>query len=329
MFPKGASKQRTILVTGGCGYVGSHLLHDLAAHPATRDAVVRILDNMQSGRYCSLMDLPAEGLYQFLEGDILDPTVLRIALEGVDAVIHLAAVVRSPLSFDNSAWTKQVNHLGTIRLVDACLEAGVPRFIYVSSAAVYGPGGPFDEGDPCRPIGPYAQSKRRAEEAVAAAAERGLQATILRLGTVFGLAPTIRFDAVANHFVYLAGVGRALTVYGSGNQRRPLVHVQDACQAILYCLEHSEETVGEVFNVTSSNASVLEVAEAVRANRPSVRIHYTEQDVLNHISFEVSNRRLCSLGWQPEISLEQGLGEMLAHFQSLAGLSQPAQTLED
>src|SRR5690606_11511956 len=110
-----------------------------------------------------------------------------------------------------------------------------------SSAAVYGPGGPFDESSVCRPVGAYAQSKWRDEQAITSAGERGLCFTVLRLATVFGRAPVMRFDAVANRFAYLAGVGRPLTVFGSGEQIRPLFHVRDASSALRFCLVREAE----------------------------------------------------------------------------------------
>jgi nucleoside-diphosphate-sugar epimerase len=306
-----------VLVTGGCGYIGSQLIRDLALAGLT----VRILDNMQRGGYQALMDLPEQGRYQFLEGDILDPAALRRALEGVEAVVHLAAVVRTPLSFDHPAWTEQVNHWGTARLVEQCLEAGATRFVFTSSASVYGPGGPFDETSVCRPMGPYAQSKWRAEQAVLAAASRGLRPTVLRLATVFGYAPMMRFDAVANRFAYLAGVGRPLTVYGTGQQTRPLIHVRDASAAIRFCLTHEAETTGEVFNVVGANASILDLVEAVREVKPDMRVHYTEQDVLSHLSFAMDSRKLERLGWRPGCTIEAGMAEVIARFANVVTLA--------
>lgn len=306
-----------LLVTGGLGYVGSHLIRDLAEDPRFSGMIIRVLDNLQRDGYQALMDLPEEGDYQFVEGDILDPMTLRRALAGVKAVVHLAALVKTPFSFDHPAWTEQVNHWGTARLVEHCLEAGVDRFIFASSASVYGPGGPFDETSPCRPVGPYAQSKWRAEQAVLAAVGRGLRPTILRLATVFGLAPTMRFDAVANRFAYLAGVGRPLTAYGTGEQVRPLVHVRDASRAIRFCLARESETTGGLFNVVGENASVLDLVEAVRELKPEVRVHYAEQDVLTHLSFAVDGRNLEGLGWEPRHTIEAGMAEVIGQFRNV------------
>lgn len=326
--PNGRSPE-IVLVTGGAGYIGSQLIRALAEDPHHPGITIRILDNMQREGYRAFMDLPEVARYQFFEGDILDPVTVRRALVGVTTVIHMAAIVKTPLSFDHPAWTEQVNHWGATRLVEHCLEAGANRFLYVSSVSVYGPGGPFDETSVCRPVGPYAQSKWQAEQAVLAAVPRGLQPTILRLATVFGYAPTIRFDAVANRFAYLAGVGRPLTVYGKGDQTRPLIHVRDVTAAILFCLTHETETRDTIFNVVGANASILDLVEAVRAEKPDVRVHYTEQDVLTHFSFAVDGRKFQSLGWKPAFTVTAGMAELLKHFRNVSTPPLSVQRNED
>ncbi len=313
------SDVRRVLVTGGCGYLGSRLIRDLAADPRF-ETQVRILDNMQNEGYRALMALPEQGRFEFLEGDVLDRATLKLALRGVDAVVHLAAVVRTPMSFDQPRWVQQVNHWGTATLAEACLEQGVRRFVYASSAAVYGPGGPFSEADPCRPQGAYAQSKRQAEEALASAAERGLRPTILRLATLFGYAPVMRFDAVANRFAYLAGTRRKVTVYGEGKQRRSFVHVQDASAAVRFALAHPDLTEGGTFNVVGESRSILELAEEVLLVCPETAVHFTEQDIRTHLNLEVKGDAIRSLGWKPRHPVREGLREVVDRF---TGVTRP------
>lgn len=301
----------TVLVTGGCGYLGSQLIRDLAGRLAP-SATVRVLDNLQNGQVRALMDLPAGVSYEFIEGDILDPNILRLALRGCEAVVHLAGLVRTPLSFDNPAWLEQINRWGTAQLVEACLATGVQRLIFTSTAAVYGAGGPHYEGSLCRPTGPYAQSKLGAELSILAAVSRGLRPTILRTGSLYGSAPVTRYDVVANRFAYLAGVGRPLTVYGDGVQRRPLVHVRDATAAIHLAL--TQDLPASIYNVVTASPSVLEMVDAVHATRPDVPVHFTEQDIRTHFSFEVEAGALRAAGWQPEVGLVLGIEEMLTRF---------------
>ncbi len=310
-----------ILVTGGCGYLGSQLIRDLARDSAGGGLTIRILDNLQAASQQALMDLPDTASYELVEGDVLDPSVLRVALRGVDAVVHLAAIVRTPLSFEQPNWVEQVNHWGTSHLVEACLDAGVETFIYASSAAVYGPGGPFDEESPCRPMGTYATSKRAAERAVLTAAERGLEPVVLRIGTLFGAAPVTRFDAVVNKFAYIAGVRRALTVYGDGEQRRPVVHVRDASDAIRWFLEHRGDIRPAIVNVVGANPSVIDVVDAITELRPHTQVRYTEQDIRTHLSFETNGEKLRALGWQPSHSLKDGIAELLDGFRGFEALA--------
>jgi len=309
---------RVILVTGGAGYIGSRLIRDLAADPAFANDTIRILDNLQRETYNTLLDLPESGRYQFIEGDILDNAGMARALRDVWAVVHMAAIVRTPLSFGPTGWIEQVNHWGTANLVEAAANAGVQYCVYTSSASVYGPvdaikSQPFRESDICRPVGLYAESKLKGERHVL---QDRMPATILRLSPVFGLAPAVRFDAVANRFAYLSSIHRALTVYGDGQQVRPQLHVSDASSAIRFALTHSAEMMGGIYNVSAENVSVLEVVEAIRALKPDVEVRYTEQDVFTHLSYAVDGGKFSALGWYPQVGLEAGLAELLDHMRA-------------
>lgn len=309
------SEGSTILVTGGAGYIGSQLIRDLAADPRLSDHTIRIYDNLQRQHLCGLMDLPTDGRYEFIEGDILDRLNLGRAMHGVQAVVHMAAMVKTPLSFDHPEWTEQVNHWGTASVIDCALSAGVSQLLYVSSASVYGPGGPFRETDACRPIGPYAISKLKGEsEAIRS------RFTIVRLGTVFGNAPAMRFDGIANRLAYLVGVGRPMVIHGSGEQIRPLIHIRDASAVLRLCLTDSR-IEGEIINAVMINPSVNQIAHALQTIVPDTRIRYTDQDILTEISFHVDSTKLAEMGFQPQVSLEQGLEEMVARWRGFHPMS--------
>jgi UDP-glucose 4-epimerase len=308
------NRESVILVTGGAGYIGSQLIRDLATDPRFLNCTIRIYDNLRRQHFCGLMDLPTDSRYEFVEGDILDRFNLERSMQGVSTVVHLAAIVRTPLSFDHPEWTEQVNHWGTAAVVDCALNAGITRLLYVSSASVYGPGGPFRETDICRPIGPYAISKRKGEEEVLQGGERGLRFTIVRLGTTFGNAPAMRFDAIANRLTYLVGVGRSMTVHGSGEQIRPLIHVCDASTVLRLCLADSKAEA-EIINAVMMNPSVNKIAHTLQKIAPDASIRYTDQDILTEISFEVDSAKLIGMGFRPQFNLEQGLKEMLARWQ--------------
>lgn len=302
-----------LLVTGGCGCLGSQFLRDLAGAPDGGPTVVRVLDNLQGGSYRALFDLPAGRTVRFLEADILDPASLRFAMAGVDTVVHLAAAVTTSVHFARDRTMEQVNHWGTASLVSACIESGVRRLVYASSHAVYGAGGPHSEGDPCRPVGTYAMSLRSGELAVLAGADRGLEVRVLRFGAFYGDAPLPRFDNVVNRFAMLAALGKPLTVFGAGTQRRPVVSVADASAALRFVLGE-REPLPAIVNVAAGNPSVIEVAEAVRRLRPGTPIHYTEQDVLTHLSFEMDSRLIEARGWQAADRLEAALGRLMDRF---------------
>lgn len=306
--------ERTILVTGGAGYIGSRLIRDMAADPRFSDFIFRIYDNLQRQHYCGLMDLPSGGRYEFIEGDILDRANLGRAMRDVSAIVHLAAIVKTPFSFDHPEWTKQVNHWGTASVVECALNSGVPRLLYASSASVHGPGGPFRETDICRPIGPYAISKMQGEEEVIEGGRRGLEVTIVRLGTAFGNAPGMRFDAVASRLAYLVGIGRPMTIHGSGEQVRPLIHVGDASSALRLCLT-DQSASGEIVIAATMGPSINEIARTLQALVPSAEIQYTDQDILTGVSFEVVSNKLMKMGFQPQFSLEDGLKEMVERWQ--------------
>lgn len=310
-----------VLVTGGCGYIGSQLLRDLPGVVDDSELRIRVLDNLQDGRPEALMDLPDEAKYEFIEGDILDPSVQRAALRDVDAVIHLAAIVRTPLSFDDPTWVDQVNHWGTTHLLEACLKEDVQDFVFASSAAVYGPGGSYDEEDSCDPMGAYATSKYDAEQVVRSAARRGLRTAILRLGTVYGGAPVTRYEAVANRFALLAGTGRPLTVFGDGSQKRPFIHIRDVSDVLCWVFSNRERTKDRTLNAIGENASVTDLVQVVSQKAPDIEVRRTEQDVRTHLSFELDDQAIRSLGWSPSVSLADGLGEII---ERLRGFSAPA-----
>lgn len=303
-----------ILVTGGAGYLGSRLVAQLATDDRIGESTIRILDNLQRDTFGSLTNLPRKGRYQFLEGDVLDPGAVRRGLRGVDTVVHLAALVKTPFSFDHPTWTRHVNQWGTSRVVEEAVKAGVNRLVLASSASVYGPGEGFGEDDDCQPVGPYSESKLAAERIVRSARDRGLETTIFRFGTVFGDAPAVRFDAVPNSLTYQAAVGRSVTVHGEGEQERPVVHVDDATRAVVDCVTESDELWGKTFNVVGQNVSILEVAETLEEVRPFVRMRHTAQDVMSRFSLTVSDRRLRSVGWEPRVSLKEGLAELLERY---------------
>ena len=303
------------LITGGCGYLGSQLLADLARDERFASSTIRVLDNMERGSHAALAGLDPLARLEFLEADILDLATLRLALHGVDCVLHLAGLVTTPVSFGQDRSMEQINHWGTANLVAACLELKTPRLLYSSSTAVYGPGGPHDEDSVCRPVGTYARSVLAAEHSVLAARERGLDARALRLGTVYGYSGFMRFDDVTNRLALLAGTGKPVTIFGSGEQRRPVLHLNDA--SVFFRRALLGDASAPIVNLLESNPSILEIAEVLRSLRPGINVRYTEQDVLSHLSFVSRAARMESIGWKPAWSLQKGLSDIVRRFEGV------------
>lgn len=293
----------TILITGACGYLGPAVLNEISQ--SRPGSTLRILDNMESGRYSTLMALLPGANIEFIEADVVDTATLHTVLKDVHTVIHLAAKYPSLISFENSSLLEQVNHWGTAHLIQACLKLGVRHVIYTSAASVYGDGGPHAENALLRPIGSYASSCCRAENEVMRARERGLNFTILRLGTIYGYSTNTDFDNFINRFILSAALKKPLVVNGDGCQMRPIIHIEDAARIIGFATSN-KETFNSVLNCASENISVLHAAETITSIQPASRIHFIEQDFRTHISFTLECTRLLDLGWRAQFSLADG-----------------------
>lgn len=305
-------KPKKVLITGGCGYIGSVLLEKLGRQ--LEGYVIRLFDNLSVGNINALQQLPLDGHYQFIEGDLLDPNQLNYALNGVDIVIHLAAKANTPLSFDNTEMTRQVNQWGTTHLVDACLEHEVEHLIFASSAAVYGPELNQSEDDTPDPLGAYASSKLAAEQYLRSK-EGKLDYTIFRIGTVYGPSPMMRAQAFVNRLCFLAGTKKKLTVFGDGQQVRPVIHIDDVCQLMLETLKSPENYKNEIFNICHTNATVLEVVEAIQTHRADANVIYTDQDIRTRYNYSITTDKVGQLEWQPEVDLVEGVKTVLDRFQ--------------
>jgi UDP-glucose 4-epimerase len=220
----------TVLITGGAGFIGSHL----AAH-FKGQAAVRILDNFRSGHRRNWEGIDAE----LIEGDILDPAVLRRAVHGVDYVFHLAAMVSVPESVQHPLECEQINGLGTLRVLEEAAHAGVKKLFFASSAAVYGdnPVVPKTEMMTPEPKSPYAITKLLGEHYCQFFREEGRLPTVcLRFFNVFGPGqnPKGAYGAAVPVFVERALRGEVLTVYGDGGQTRDFIGVHDIVAAIAH-----------------------------------------------------------------------------------------------
>jgi len=255
-------KVRRVLVVGGAGYLGGILSKQLLDH----GYAVRVLDNLMYGDegIASLRHHPA---FEFIHGDIRDIRVVVKAIKEIDAVIHLAAIVGDPASALDPEETIEINYLSSKILAEVCKQSQINRFIFASTCSVYGanePGKMLDEQSKLNPISLYAEMKLNSEKGILSLEDDNFSPTILRMGTLFGVSPRMRFDLVINVLTVKAIMEGKFTVFG-GNQWRPFCHVKDAAQAYINCLEAPIEAVkGETFNIAPENTTISDMGKLVK-----------------------------------------------------------------
>ncbi len=254
-----------VLVTGGAGFIGSHLAEALVG----RGHHVRILDDLSSG---NLDNLAAVGnQVELIEGDIRDPAVCRLACAGVSVVFHQAARGSVPRSIEDPATAISVNVGGTANLLTAARDAGVKRVVWASSSSVYGDstGLPKREGEEGRPLSPYALSKVQCEQLAAMfTRDFGLETVGLRYFNVYGPRqdPSGPYAAVVPRFLTAALAGELLEIHGDGSQSRDFTWVGDAVAANLAAAAAPREACGRAYNVAfGTSATVLDLAHKILA----------------------------------------------------------------
>ncbi len=303
-----------ILVTGGAGFIGSHLVEAIL-----RDSFgVRVLDNLSSGNLANLSSCQKNERLELVKGDIRDKDVVGIAAKGVDAVVHLAALVSVPSSSKSPRKALLTNSLGTLNLLKTCVKNRVRRFVYASSCAVYGNPRymPIDEEHPTNPLSPYAASKLAGEAYCGAfTATYGLETVCLRFFNVYGPRQTSGpYAGVIVKFLETLGRGEAPVIFGDGSQTRDFVYVGDVVEALLLAMSR-EDVAGERMNVGSGRAvTINEVAQLLMKMtcRDMVPIYEPrrEGEIIHSEANIHKAERL--LGYQPRISLEDGLSRVVS-----------------
>ena len=251
---------KAVLITGGAGFIGSHLTQ----HLVRLGAQVRVLDNLSTG-YRKNIDGIAVSLF---EGSILDASVLHKAISGCSLVFHQAAFVSVPESFDDADSCFATNIKGTSNVMKAAERANCDRVMFASSAACYGssPELPSSETDTVSAESPYAQSKVMGEQLMK---DAQVDAVSLRYFNVFGERqdPTSQYAAVVSSFARTIQVGGTPTIYGNGSQTRDFTPVENIVHANLLAASHPNPLRGEVFNVgTGSSTSLLELVRGMAGN---------------------------------------------------------------
>lgn len=297
-----------VLVCGAGGYIGIPLCCKLLEKGHSVVAVDRYFFGKQ------LTDVFSKsGQAEVVTQDIR--SVSPKLLAGVEAVVDLAGLSNDASAEIDPNLTRMINYEGAVRLAKLAKESGVRRYVYSSSASVYGHGlqEKLKEGDECQPQTLYAQSKLQVEEHLAELASSNFEPVIFRNATVFGLAPRMRFDLAVNIMTLRAWKERVIYVMGGGEQWRPFVHVADVVRALVHGLEESSELVaGEIFNVGGDdmNYQIRQLAQFVRDVVPNTTIHMIPDDPdkrTYHLSFDKIRQRL---GFEPAIRVHEGIVEI-------------------
>lgn len=269
---------------------------------------VRVLDEFSLSTPRNLVGTDLTS-YEFVRGDVCDAEDAARAVDGVDAIVHLAGITGAATSHEIEEEVRSVNAGGTQTIVDAAEEAGVDRIVLASSCNVYGETYEEDltEESTPDPGNPYAESKLTAEGVVE---ESSLDAVSIRMATNFGYSPGVRFNLVVNSFVFRALTGEPLTVYGDGTNWRPYLHVQDSARAFEAALDWEPN----VYNVGVGNYRIEEVADAVAEEvGRDVNITYLEERDPGP-SYHVRFDRMREQGFEPTFTLEEGIGDLAERF---------------
>lgn len=312
--PAVITRGQTVLVTGGSGYVGSWLVRKLL----DRKYHVRVLDSFLYGGQ-GLAGVTGHPRLEIIEGDIRHVGSVARAVKGVDGVIALAALVGDAACDLDSEETEAINYESVRLLADACRRQGVPRFLFASSCSVYGANSDLvlNEGSWLNPVSLYARTRIQSEEMLLKHAD-SMGVVILRLATVFGFSPRMRFDLIVNTLTMHAIHNKKMQVFG-GNQWRPNLHVQDAADAFICGLEAPAEKVDKgVFNVGSneSNYTILDIAKLVHRHVPQAALEI-KGDVTDPRDYRVSFDKIRSvLGWEPRFTVEDGIREIAEALRS-------------
>jgi nucleoside-diphosphate-sugar epimerase len=300
---------KSVLVIGGAGYIGSALLPKLLANGYK----VRLLDLLLYGS-APISEVENHPNLEIVNADFRHVDKVVEAMRGVDAVIHLGAIVGDPACELDSELTIEINLMATRMIAEVAKGSGVQRFLFASTCSVYGVSDEvLDECSYLRPVSLYAKSKIASEKVLMAMGDHRFAPTILRFGTIYGLSGRTRFDLVVNLLAAKAVTDGKITICG-GAQWRPFLHVDDAALSVLTVLEAPISLVGnEVFNVGSDrqNYRIEEVGELIRQAVPGSQIVSFEagDDARDYrVSF---NKIRQVLDFEPRWQLEQGIEQVV------------------
>jgi nucleoside-diphosphate-sugar epimerase len=311
-----------VLVTGGTGYIGNNVVEELLNRGHAPVAFDMNYWGDQS------LD-PFKEKVKIIRGDCRNSKDVIYALEGIDAVLHLAGIVGEAACLKNLKAHFSINVESTRTLINCCTDPALDLtrdFIYASTCSVYGNvqgiySEVTEESRP-NPLSDYAYAKLRSENIIL---ERGSEVphfhpTVLRLSTVFGWSRRPRLDLVTNLFAYKAWKDKKISIFGSGNQYRSLIHVKDVARAFVDVLEAPRfMRDGKIFHVgeETNNKTVAEIAETVKSILPDTHIQYSSDHSSDRRDYSINCTKIKNtIGWKAHWSPEQGIREMIEKFKS-------------
>lgn len=317
-----------VLVTGGAGFIGSHLVKRLVLDGEK----VTILDNFSTGSVNHLGETSHEERLQIVNGDIRDPETVRDCVKEMDHVVHLAAIASVPYSIRNPAETHDVNVEGTRNVLQACQEYGIGKLVYTSSCAVYGEPRfiPVNEDHQFSATSPYAESKIASEELCQSFRNRyGLRTVCLRAFNVYGSNQcNSDYGGVITQFISRLKKQQAPVVYGDGEQSRDFIHVDDVVEVISKIIENPDGSDGN-YNIGSGTATTINrlvrVLQGIIGDHQFSPVHVAARlGDIRHCQADISKAR-AQLKFEPTIGLEKGLQGLVSNETGMTVASIPAQ----
>ena len=303
-----------VLVTGGAGFIGSHLVHGLL----DRGDRVRVLDNLSTGSKANLAGLDID----FIEGDIRDTAVVQEVINDVDFIFHLAAFISVAGSMEDPLACYDANLNGSLNVLMQADKAGVRRVVLASSAAVYGESeSTVDENHPPTPLSPYAASKLAMEQAAKLFSQSfNLETVCLRFFNAYGprQSPDSPYAAAIPKFIQVMSAGEPVTIHGDGRQTRDFVYVGDIVNAMLLAAD-GESIDGRVFNIAGGNSvSINKLVETLQRFFPETPDPVFGPPRQGDLLFSEADISLAerALGYRPRIDLQAGLGITVEWFRA-------------
>lgn len=303
-----------ILVTGNLGYIGRVLTDYLI------DAGHQVM-GLDNGFFLGADFIPSKHQVDTAIKDVRDVTESDLA--GVDAILHLAALSNDPLGFINPDVTLEINYRASVDLAKKAKQAGVKRFVFSSSCSMYGLSqeAAVTESAPFNPQTPYADSKVKTETELVQLASEEFSPVYLRNATLFGPSPRMRLDLVVNNLVAHAMTSGVIKIMSDGTPWRPLVHIQDVCQAFYLAATADQEKVhNQAFNVGSNqnNMQVKDIAQIVGQVVPNTDVAILGQGEPDTRSYKVSFDKITSqLGFEPKFTVRDGVEELFELFKEI------------